>query len=375
MDKIKKNSIMRSILIIQIVLITISSLAISQPQNDHQAKLDLIDIEIKKTIETKNIPSLSIAIVLEGNETYFLNYGNYYRNSDKTVTEESQYQIASLGKTFIGLIAHNLILEGKIWIDQPLTDFIDFEVCKRTYQKLQKVTIQKLLHHYAGVPTDGKAGFKRKDGEPYIYEYTESDLIKDIMRIKIRSANKSKYSNFGYALLAYIMEKATNLSYPELLDKYINEPYGLKSTMLNILSTENNRVVTPYRKDDRRTETKPWIMGKLGPPSAVYSTTTDLSKLIIAQIAAYRSYNETNKITPLILTSNTTSPKYGYGYGFIKWGNGSYGHTGDMDGYASDYSINPENNYGIALLTSSGEKWITPLIIKINKILTEDQLK
>ena len=142
---------------------------------------------------------------------------------------------------------------------------------------------------------------------------------------------------------------------------------------MQLSKNQQARLVTPYRKDNRLVETKPWVMGKLAPPSAAYSTTQDLTKLLQAHLKAYRKFADDKKITPLILTKNTKetwkNASIEYGYGFFNWGNNTYGHGGDMDGYACDYSVSPKQNIGIILLTSSGELWVSPLTIKINEIL------
>ncbi len=346
----------------------------SQTIENEQHKIELINKEVEALMLKENIPAISLAIVVNGNEKKFLNYGHKDRSKKQKIDENSIYQIASLSKMFIGIITQHLILEGKIKANQPVTHFLNHPLKKKTFKKLNKITIEALLHHTAGVPPNGKSAYKRRDGEPYVYNYTLTDLKKNLKKMKIKSAGEHKYSNFGYALLAFILEKASNSTYDELLQKYIIEPYGLESTALSLPTNKNEQVVTPYKKDKRLEEMQLWEMGKLGPPSAIYSSTDDLTKIMIAQIEAYRLYNNKNN-NALVLTENII-PIYGdsgihYGYGMVKWTNETFGHGGDMDGFESDYSITPNKNYGIVILTSSGGNWVPRFIRKINKILTE----
>ncbi|WP_431122731.1 serine hydrolase domain-containing protein [Flagellimonas flava] len=338
-------------------------------------KLERIKEEVVQVIENDNIPAISIGIVTNGKDVRFMNFGHFDRTQKQKVNEESIYQIASLGKTFIGIVAHHLLLENLIQLDDPITKYLPFEIPQRRLIKLKEIKIKDLLFHRSGFPQDAKAGYKRKDGEAYRYDYTVKDLESDVLKLRIKPGNKYQYSNFGYALLAFIMEQAAESSYEQLLSKYIIEPYHLESTALQLSREQKNDLVTPYRKDDRSVRTEPWVMGKLAPPSAIYSTTKDLSKLLIAQLSVYRKFTKNQKIVPLFLTQSKSEIGQNtgiyYGYGFVDWGMQTYGHSGDMDGYASDYSFNSKNNSGVVLLTSSGEKWIGPLIVKINKILME----
>lgn len=346
----------------------------AQKNENAEGKIERIRKEVEAVMLTENIPAISLVVVKNGEEPYHLNFGHHDRNQIQAVDENSIYQLASLGKMLAGIIARNLLLEGKIHLDQPVTDFVEFKMSAKVRAKLGQMTILELLHHHAGVPRNARAGYDRNDGDPYLYDYGLADLEKDLQKMKIKSAGKFSYSNFGYALLGYIFEQATGMSYDELLQKYVCEPYELETTQLELEETLVDRIVTPYRKENRSVATQGWRMGKLGPPSAVFCTTRDLGNLLVAQLEVYRNSNLDSQ-RPLVLTENTVSAYNGtnisYGYGMFDWGNGTFGHGGDMDGYGSDYAISPKGNFGVALLTSSGGRWISPLIRKINGILGE----
>ncbi|MEM8525940.1 MAG: serine hydrolase domain-containing protein [Bacteroidota bacterium] len=339
-----------------------------------QSIIEKIEQEVEATVQAENIPAVSIGVLYK-NEIHYINRGHFNRQEERKVDEKSIYQIASLGKIFIGIIANNLLLEKKIQLDQPITTLLPSVFSEKRKQQLEKITIEHLLHHQSGLPQDSRITYRRKDGTAYLYDYTEEDLLKDLQKLKIKSGNPYQYSNTGYAILAYLLERATNSTYDELLDKYILKPYNFENTTATLNEAQQKQLVTPYRKDKRTIATAPWRMGKMTPPSGLYSTIEDLSKLLKTQLAAYQDYKKTQQMTPLILTTNKIQ-KYKqytvkYGYGFNDWGNETYGHTGDMDGFAGDYSITLGRNTGIVVLTSSGEDWIRPMISRINKILAE----
>lgn len=339
-----------------------------------QQKLEEISAAVETVLKAKNVPAVSIGIVYKG-EKYFINKGHLNRDQVSTVDEQSIYQIASVGKTFVGLVIHQLLLDNKIQLDQPLTDFLDPVFSEKRWGKLSQITIEQLLHQRSGLPQDARAGYRRKDGEPYEYDYTEEDLYTDLKKLRIRSGNQYQYSNIGYALLAYVAEKTTGKPYDQLLREQVLSPNKLESTTFTLDQNQQKRLTTPYRKDKRNVATKPWLMGKLAPPSALYSTATDLTEMLKTQMEAYQEYAKSQRISKWILTHNAI-PKHkktvtSYGYGFVFWGFGTYGHAGDMDGYASNYSFNPVADFGVVLLTSSGENWIPPLVGKINAILAK----
>ncbi len=131
-------------------------------------------------------------------------------------------------------------------------------------------------------------------------------------------------------------------------------------------------LVTPYNENNRNTETKNWELGKLTLPSGIYSSVSDLSKLLLSQLKVYTENDGKDK---LYLTTNTREAWNGtgisYGYGLFDWGNGEFGHGGGMDGYGSEYWFHSKENVGFVLLTSSGGKWVTELSKELNKILID----
>jgi CubicO group peptidase (beta-lactamase class C family) len=337
---------------------------------------DLTQIQqlVDSTREAENVPAISLGIVHRG-QTYFVNGGVLEHTHPSPVDEHSIYQIASLGKPLVGLVANALLLENKIKIDQPITGFLEPKFSNKRWAKLEQITLRHLLHHTAGLPHDVAHAYRRKDGEPYDYIYQEKDFYADLARVKLKSPGKYQYSNFGFALAAFLLEQATKTPYPKLVEQYLSGPLKMADTSPNPASDQLRRLVTPYRKDDRSVPTGYWTMGKMAPPSGWYSTTHDMCQLLQVQIQAYRRYQEDQVITPMIISHDLHTkgkdPRDAYGYGIQAWDNTLFGHAGDMDGFASFYTFYPAQNYGFVLLTSSGEDWIMPLVGRLHGILGE----
>ncbi len=330
--------------------------------------LEQIEMVVDKYIKEHQIPAISIGIVVDG-KTTFIKKGIYNRKTNEKIDEHSSFQLASLSKTFTGIIINNLISEKKIDINESIVRYLPKDYSQKTQAKLRAITVRDLLHHRSGLPRDSKILRRKKKGnDAFIYDYTEEDFKKDFDKIKIKSPSgkEYRYSNFGYAVLGYIAEQVTAQSYASLLEQYILTPYQLSETHIDLKDVQH--LVTPYRKENRYIETSPWIMGKLTPPSGIFSSTADLARLIQFQLEAYKEHKNV-----LMLTKDTRlrypNTNLYYGYGFADWGNGALGHGGDMDGFSSDYSINPALQKGYIILTSSGGKWVPYLSMEIGKIL------
>ncbi len=317
-----------------------------------------------------NVPAMSVAIVSDG-VSNFIHKGTFARASNKKVDEHSVFQIASVSKPLTGIIINQLLMEGKLQADASITNYLPSSYSQKTLAKLKPIKVRDLLHHRSGLPGDSPTlRRKRKGNKAFIYDYSDLDFEKDLKKIRIKKRGEYSYSNFGFALLGYLAERATGKTYEQLLQTYVGERYNLSQTSTSVLNPEN--LVTAYRKDKRLLEIEPWVMGKLVPPSGIFSTSADLSNLLLEQLKAYKE----KKKSSLILTNdmraiidNTTVK---YGYGIVQFGSmGVYGHSGEMDGFAADYSIYPNAQKGIVILSSCSGDEMKRLARDIARIVYE----
>ena len=332
-----------------------------------------IEEKVKKAIKDNNVPALSIGVIEDGEIQLLEGFGVMKRGSERKAEAKSIYQIASQSKMFTGIIVNNLIQEGKLSVEEPISTYLTKDITKNTKEKLDKIQLKHLMNHTSGISRDGFSVYSnRAEGEPVTKGYSKKELIADINKIELESepGSQFQYSNSGYAIVGFICERVSGLPYQGLLKKYITDKYGLPNTSVNLNSDQRSIRVTPYRKDDRNVETKPSIMGMATPASAIYSNAVDLTKLLSRQMKAYRVYQENKSESSLILTNQTSAMDEGLQYGFglikeIKNKNIKYGHGGDADGFACEYFLNPQKNIGVVILTSSGGPWVGELANEI----------
>lgn len=357
---------------LSIIVIFLSLTA--QAQNPSYTEVQIrIDSLIRQSMQDHTIPALSVGLIQEGNITLTKGYGSLNRNTQQQTSAQTHYQIASLSKTFTGIIANSLIAEGKLDPEASIAQYLPETIPVEIRKKFTQSTVKELFLHRAGIPRNSLS-YQRIDGDPMLAEYSENHLLQDLEALTLDKSMGYEYSNLGYAILGYVLENASGLPYEELLQQYVVQAYQLERT-----STEQPRqLTTPYRKDDRNTETSPWNTGKLTPASGIYSTVDDLSRLMQSQLAVYCRQDKQH---PLYLTRikaprGDDSSYYGMGLWEFPFQRGLlYGHSGDMDGFASQYRFNSSQNCGVVLLTSSGGKWIGQLAAQISRFLEEHAMQ
>lgn len=327
--------------------------------------------EVETTMVDHDIPAISIGVIQDGALLLEQGFGVKKRGAAEMVNEHSIYQIASQSKTFTGIIANHLIMEGKLDPETSIVNYLSDVLNEAAKERLKAVKLKQVLQHSAGISnTACKVYRERVDGEYWLKGYSKEELINDLNQLELvyEPGTQWDYSNSGYAVLGFICEIVTGEKYADLLTRYITDTYQLHDTNISLQDAQKANLLTPYKPFDRQVATRASLMGMATPGSAIYSSSHDLSVMMMEQIKAYQ---EEAKQSPLVLTNDVAQTNMGetffYGYGLImeKGKTITYGHGGDADGFGCEYVFIPSKGIGVVLLSSSGGDWMKKLAFDI----------
>jgi len=141
-------------------------------------------------------------------------------------TNETKFEIASISKTFTALMVLQQVEKGKLKLDGKVTDYLPDYPAKSG----NKITLRHLLLHTSGLTDtrflrrfDVREGMQSRSREEFIDLFKNEELL-------FEPGTKWSYSNFGYNLLAYILEEQTGKSYHRLLKECIYDRCGMSSS-------------------------------------------------------------------------------------------------------------------------------------------------
>lgn len=207
-------AILAGSLILVVVLSTTTCVA-----QDIEAK---IDEYISPYLKIGNF-SGSILIAKEGRILLSKGYGMADLEHDVPNTPETIFRLGSVTKQFTSMAIMQLQEKGRLNVDDPIAKYLP------TYPNGEEITIHHLLTHTSGIPNFTSF----PDYEKTIM--IPSPLEKTIQRFKDKPleftpGEKFKYSNSGYILLGYIIEKVCGTSYEEFLEENIFQPLNMMNT-------------------------------------------------------------------------------------------------------------------------------------------------
>lgn len=284
----------------------------------------------------------SILVAEKGKILVERGYG--YKDISKNTFNDAHtiYQIASITKTFTSAVVLKLVELKKISLTDKLSTFYP------GFLKGDSVTIENLLTHTSGISD------RSEDTTFHIYSgSTEKEFIESLKKRNYDFSPGSgwKYSNSGYILLGYIIQKITGTTYYDAIRKYIFKPLLMNHSAFDFIHLASPDKATGYWSfPENDSVISATIIDSSAPRAAgaIYSTVGDLYK--------WHQGLETGKIISQSSVNMAYTPyKNRYGYG---WLIDSFEHKkvvfhgGDIWGFQSNLVRVPEDDICIVMLNN-----------------------
>ncbi|PCI31519.1 MAG: aminopeptidase, partial [Flavobacteriaceae bacterium] len=215
---------MKNILLILSLIIGIFSTK-AQINATQYKKIDSLFIDWSKP----NNPGGSVGIIKNGQLIFSKAYGLASLEYNVPNTIETKFNIASISKQFTAMGIVILAQQGKLSIDDDirkhLPDLPDFG---------EVVTIRNMLHHTSGLRSChalfALAGWRPSDLR------TNEDLYRFMKKQKdlnFKPGDEFGYSNTNYMLMVNIIEKITEETFSNWMNKTIFQPLGMTNTYVD----------------------------------------------------------------------------------------------------------------------------------------------
>ncbi len=168
-------------------------------------------------------PSYSLAVASGDRLLYSRLHGNKVADGDVPLDMDTRLYIASVSKSFMGLLAARLDAEGVLSLDATLADEWP-ELGLPDPIDPATITMRMLLSHNFGFENDPLVIRTAYIGGTAIADFEE---ILEQHSVPIESG--FSYDNLGYLIYAAVLERKTGRSWKDWLKNDIHRPLGLES--------------------------------------------------------------------------------------------------------------------------------------------------
>ena len=180
-----------------------------------------------------------------------------------------------------------LVEKGIINLDSPVTEYLpDFHIKSRFNDTNNPITILSLLSHRAGVPADPLYDYMAKDNESRVRKTLEQEILTlNDNYTALPVGHSYKYSNYGFMILARVIEVVTNMDFQDYVSENILLPLGMMSSAFLSNPELKSRLAKTYSRYNSKElyETDNYDLSELGSGN-LHTTLNDMIRFMRAMM-------------------------------------------------------------------------------------------
>ncbi|MCD2157142.1 beta-lactamase family protein [Rhodococcus cerastii] len=335
-----------------------------------------LDSIIDAAVNSTGIPGAMVGIW--GPDGNYVKVAGVADTATKAPMETDFYhRIGSVTKTFTVTALLQLVDEGKIGLDDPISQYVD--------GVMEGDAIS--LRHLAGMRS-GLVDYTTS--EQFVMEYlsdprrtfTPEELVgyvKDLP-LQLRPGTTVDYSNTNTILLGMVIEKVSGSKLSDVIDTKITTPLGMEHTSFpttNAFPTPHAQGYTNQTLDESVTAATDWNPSWGGAAGTMISSLDDMRIWVPALAKGDLLTDDTQKQRLQTVNLSEGDDSSGYGLGLFNSG-GWIGHNGSLPGYKTVSVYLPEKDTTLVVFINTdidGETDLTSaLMVPITELISPDNV-
>jgi CubicO group peptidase (beta-lactamase class C family) len=345
-----------------LLLCSIVAVAGSSEPNAGEFKVSADEALKKIASDTRTkfkLPGICIAL-LDGDRSVRIAADGIRKVGEKEpVTVGDKFHLGSCTKAMTATMIASVIHDTKLEWDSTVADILP-DIAEKAHPDFQKVTVRQLVDHTSGLPKDSSHMFGMSEEN----SRTENRriLFTKVLADKPRSkpGEKHAYSNLGFMLAGLMAETAADMSWRELMTKYLFKPLNMKSAGFGPPGTKG-KIDQPWGHASVFTLPKPLQHDNpevLGPAGRVHCTLADWARFASLHLGHIPKDSTLKKSDLKLMHSPAEGQNYSAGWIVVSrpWAKGeAITHSGSNTMWYALVWIAPELDKAFLVATNSGQ--------------------
>jgi len=273
-------------------------------------------------------------------------------------TDRTVYRTGSISKSVTAVLLMDLAEEGVVGLEEPVERYLpELQGLAGRPENAGPITFRQLASHTAGL--EREPGIRGMASGP-IASWT-ARILESIPETEYRSppATEYSYSNIGYGILGYALERAADTSFMDMVRRRIFIPLGMERAEFVVSPHIAGLLAVGHtNRRDGSVDTAGPASEHLGrgykvPNGGVYASVHDLARFIMLQTGALHAVLEPESLREMQRIQTPGPGPEGYGLGFSireTQGRTLIGHGGSVAGYTAHMLFDPDSRIGVVLL-------------------------
>lgn len=207
-----------------------------------------VDEFLRAEMARGRIPGAAVAVLKDGKLVKLAAYGTANLETGAPATVDTRFQIASATKLFTSALLMDLVDEGKVGLDDPVSKYLP-----QAPPAWSAITVRHLAAHASGMA--------RVPPDPSLR--TMDDALAAAMKLPLatRPGETNAYGSDDFTVLAAVLEKAGGAPYPQLLKQRVLDPLGLAHSAFDNARLDPPHIVLTLDELPGRAGTYEWKAG------------------------------------------------------------------------------------------------------------------
>lgn len=318
---------------------------------------------IRNGMKKSNTIGLSVALVDDQQVVWSGGFGYADKAAGISANTDTVYRVGSISKLFTSMAAVQLMEQGLMELDKPLTTYLpDFRIQSR-FSGTAPITPRNIMTHHSGIPSDRNQGMWTKKPVP-LAELPA--LISDDFAAFPPDTVYS-YSNLGMSLLGVAVQKVSGRDFSDHMRQTLLLPLGMDTSSFAVGINNVPHAAKAYQNGDEKQE--PLLRDV--PAGGLNSSVRDMSQFIRMVLAGgevdgHRIIKK-ESLNEMLRPQNSTIALDGHfpvGLGWMLGGLGNINianagpvahHGGATIYHRAQLIVLPEVKLGVVVLANSGE--------------------
>ncbi|MBU2928188.1 serine hydrolase [Winogradskyella psychrotolerans] len=328
-----------------------------------------LDDLIQETLTTFDVPGISVGIFKDGKIVYSKGHGVRSLTNKKEMNDETLVGIASNSKGFTCFALAMMVDAGKLnWDDKVRQHIPEFQL--HDAWVTEEFTVRDLVTHRSGMGLGAGDLMFFPEGS----DFTVSDIIHNVKYLEPESSFRSEfaYNNNMFIIAGEVLKRISGLSWEDFIETKIMKPVGMvRSKASYNRVTDKSNIIDAHTMAEGKVIQIPHDWSETANPAGgIMSNITDMltwSKFLMndavtengERLLSKTQFHELWQLqTPLKVSADDSyaSNFKGYGLGWfvadVKGGYKQVYHTGGLLGTVTQFTMIPDLDLGIVVLTN-----------------------
>lgn len=304
----------------------------------------LADSTIGADIAEGEAPGAVVLVVDQRGETFVATYGVCQTDAQLSVTDSTLFEVGSIGKVVTAIATLQLVDRGLLDLHADLTMYLDGWELEPPGET--PLTIHHLLTHSGGL-NDRAIGYAQRtaDGLPTLDDHLRSSFP----TFFAEPGAYISYSNYGFGLAGYLVERASGLSFAESATQTVLRPLGMRFAGYGA-DARGTRAVG-YAKRGDSFEAAPTLHRPVTPAGSLLASALDMRQLLLALLNEGEPVLAAEETAQMLSVQQTMHPALmgnTFGLEESRWGTvRGFGKGGSVPGFVSYMAVLPEQGIGL----------------------------